>query len=100
MIAVVDCIRYGQCFIVYQALLKVFTGLNPLLFIKKFLVMEFAFSTATSNATIPMSIDTLLAKKMGGVEKDLIFYDTAFVNDHGWYLDHAGRGRCICSTGI
>lgn len=54
-----------QCFIVYQALLKVFTGLNPLLFIKKFFpVMEFAFSTATSNATIPMSIDTL-AKKMG-----------------------------------
>lgn len=45
-----------QCFIVYQALLKVFTGLNPLLFIKKFFpVMEFAFSTATSNATIPMS---------------------------------------------
>ena len=35
-----------QCFIVYQALLKVFTGLNPLLFIKKFFpVMEFAFST-------------------------------------------------------
>ena len=34
-----------QCFIVYQALLKVFTGLNPLLFIKKFFpVMEFAFS--------------------------------------------------------
>lgn len=58
-----------QCFIVYQALLKVFTGLNPLLFIKKFFpVMEFAFSTATSNATIPMSIDTL-AKKMGVSKK-------------------------------
>ncbi|MBR4983637.1 MAG: cation:dicarboxylase symporter family transporter, partial [Lachnospiraceae bacterium] len=34
-------------------------------FIKKFLpVMGFAFSTATSNATIPMSIDTL-TKKIG-----------------------------------
>jgi Na+/H+-dicarboxylate symporter len=34
-------------------------------FIRKFLpVMGFAFSTATSNATIPMSIDTL-DKKMG-----------------------------------
>lgn len=54
-----------QCFVVYQVLLFIFTRLNPLKFIKKFLpVMGFAFSTATSNATIPMSIDTL-DKKMG-----------------------------------
>ena len=54
-----------QCLIVYQILLFVFTRLNPLKFIKEFLpVMGFAFSTATSNATIPMSIDTL-SKKMG-----------------------------------
>ena len=54
-----------QCFIVYLGLLKIFSGLNPIKFIKNFFpVMAFAFSTATSNATIPMSIDTL-AKKMG-----------------------------------
>ena len=54
-----------QCFIIYQVLLFVFTRLNPMKFIKKFApVMGFAFSTATSNATIPMSIDTLY-KKMG-----------------------------------
>jgi Na+/H+-dicarboxylate symporter len=54
-----------QCFVVYLGLLKIFTGLNPFKFIKNFFpVMAFAFSTATSNATIPMSIDTL-AKKMG-----------------------------------
>lgn len=54
-----------QCLIVYQILLFVFTRLNPFKFIKKFLpVMGFAFSTATSNATIPMSIDTL-SKKIG-----------------------------------
>lgn len=54
-----------QCFIVYLGLLKIFTGLNPIIFIKNFFpVMAFAFSTATSNATIPMSIDTL-AEKMG-----------------------------------
>ena len=54
-----------QCFIVYQVLLFIFTRLNPMKFIKKFApVMGFAFSTATSNATIPMSIDTL-NKKMG-----------------------------------
>lgn len=54
-----------QCFIVYQILLFIFTRLNPMKFIQKFApVMGFAFSTATSNATIPMSIDTL-NKKMG-----------------------------------
>ena len=54
-----------QCFVVYMLLLKGFTGLNPIKFIKKFApVMGFAFSTATSNATIPMSIDTL-SRKVG-----------------------------------
>ena len=49
-----------HCFVVYTGLLKVLTGLNPIMFIKKFFpVMSFAFSTATSNATIPLSIDTL-----------------------------------------
>lgn len=49
-----------QCFLVYMGLLKVCTGLNPIRFVKKFFpVMTFAFSTATSNATIPLSIDTL-----------------------------------------
>lgn len=58
-----------QCFIVYLGLLKVFTGLNPFKFIKNFFpVMAFAFSTATSNATIPLSIDTL-AKNMGVSKK-------------------------------
>lgn len=54
-----------QCFVVYMLILKIFTGLNPVRFIKKFFpVMTFAFSTATSNATIPLSIDTL-AEKIG-----------------------------------
>ena len=54
-----------QGLVVYMAILKGFTGLSPVKFLKKFLpVMGFAFSTATSNATIPMSIDTL-HRKMG-----------------------------------
>ena len=58
-----------QCFVIYLGLLKIFTGLNPFKFIKNFFpVMAFAFSTATSNATIPLSIDTL-AKKMGVSKK-------------------------------
>lgn len=58
-----------QGFGVYQILLKLFTGLNPIRFIRKFApVMAFAFSTATSNATIPLSIETL-NKKMGVSKK-------------------------------
>ena len=52
-----------QCFIVYMLLLVVFARLNPIRFLKKFFpVMGFAFSTSTSNATIPMNIDTLEEK--------------------------------------
>ena len=52
-----------QGFGVYQILLFIFTRLNPLKFIKKFFpVMAFAFSTATSNATITLSIETLEEK--------------------------------------
>lgn len=58
-----------QCFVVYQVLLFVFTRLNPMKFIKKFFpVMQFAFSTSTSNATIPLSIETL-KDKIGVSEK-------------------------------
>ena len=58
-----------QGLVVYQVLLKLFTGLRPVRFLKKFApVMAFAFSTATSNATIPLSIDTL-HRKMGVSKK-------------------------------
>ncbi len=54
-----------QCLVVYMLLLFVFARLNPIRFLKKFgSVMAFAFSTATSNATIPLNIETL-EKKMG-----------------------------------
>lgn len=57
-----------QCFIVYLLLLKGVTKLDPRIFIRKFLpVMGFAYSTASSNATIPYSIETL--EKKHGVSK-------------------------------
>lgn len=64
MIAVILALAV-QCLVVYQIMLKVTTGLSPFVFLKKFFpVQAFAFSTATSNATIPMNIDTLY-EKMG-----------------------------------
>lgn len=54
-----------HCFGCYSGLFAAFTRLNPFKFIKKYLpVMSFAFSTATSNATIPLAIETL-EEKMG-----------------------------------
>ncbi len=52
-----------QCYVVYMVMLRIFGGLNPFKFAKKFFpVQAFAFSTATSNATIPLNIDTLEEK--------------------------------------
>ena len=49
----------------YSVILKLFTGLNPLVFIKKMRdAILFAFSTSSSNATIPVTLETA-TKKMG-----------------------------------
>lgn len=54
-----------QCLIVYMLMLWLLARVNPITFLKKFFpVMAFAFSTATSNATIPLNMETL-EKKMG-----------------------------------
>jgi Na+/H+-dicarboxylate symporter len=45
--------------VVYGFLLKSFTGLNPITFLKKMEdAIMFAFSTASSNATIPVTMET------------------------------------------
>ena len=54
-----------QLLVVYMLLLFLFTRLNPLQFLRKMLpVMLFAFSTSSSNATIPLNMETL-EKKIG-----------------------------------
>ena len=90
-----------QGLVVYMAILKGFTGLSPVRFLKKFLpVMGFAFSTATSNATIPMSIDTL-HRKMGGVPAHFFLYHTPGGHDqHGRHSHYAGRGGGVRVPGI
>ena len=75
-----------QGFGVYQILLFIFTRLNPFKFIKKFFpVMAFAFSTATSNATIPLSIETLEDRSNG---------------QYGWNFHYAGCCCCLCCAGL
>ena len=49
-----------HCLVTYMLMLKGFTKLSPIKFLSKFApVMSFAFSTASSNASIPLSIETL-----------------------------------------
>ena len=58
-----------QLFVVYLILFVLFTRLNPLRFLRKILpVMLFAFSTSSSNATIPLNLETL-ERKCGVDEK-------------------------------
>ncbi|MCL1102456.1 dicarboxylate/amino acid:cation symporter [Shewanella saliphila] len=48
-----------QGLVVYPTLLKLFSGLSPLMFLRKIRdVQLFAFSTASSNATLPVTIET------------------------------------------
>jgi len=56
LLAVLLC----HAFIVYPILLKLFSGLSPLPFIRKIYPAQlFAFSTASSNATIPVTLTTV-----------------------------------------
>jgi len=62
---VVLFVLLGHALITYPLILKLFTGLNPLTFLKKMRdAAIFAFSTASSNATIPVTLETA-TKKMG-----------------------------------
>jgi Na+/H+-dicarboxylate symporter len=54
-----------HAFVTYPVLLKLLTGLNPLTFLKKMRdTAIFAFSTSSSNATLPITLETT-TKKMG-----------------------------------
>ncbi len=66
------CVLIGlaiQAFVVYPSLLVAITRLNPIKFFKRFTsVMFFAFSSSTSNATIPLNMEKL--EEMG-VSRDV-----------------------------
>lgn len=54
-----------HAFVTYSIFFKTFTGLNPITFFKKMETsITFAFSTASSNATIPVTLETA-TKRLG-----------------------------------
>lgn len=68
----IGCVLLGlaiQALIVYPTLMVIFTRLNPIRFFKRFYsVMLFAFSSSTSNATIPLNLEKLSEM---GVSKEI-----------------------------
>lgn len=60
---------FVHALIVYPALLKTFTGLNPAIFLNKIKELSiFAFSTSSSSATMPVTLETA-TKKLGADNK-------------------------------
>lgn len=68
----IGCVLLGlaiQAFIVYPSIMIILTRLNPIKFFKRFIsVMFFAFSSSTSNATIPLNMEKLSEM---GVSRDV-----------------------------
>lgn len=62
---VVLAVLFIHALVTYPVMLKLFTGLSPITFLRKMRdAAIFAFSTASSNATIPVTLETA-TKKMG-----------------------------------
>ncbi len=63
--------------VVYPILLKLFSGLNPLTFLKKMeSAVSFAFGTSSSNATIPVTLRTVVERL--GVNKSVASFTIPF----------------------
>lgn len=92
----IGCVAIGVgilIFIVYPIMIFVFTRLNPFKFLKKYVpVMLFAFSSASSSATIPLHIDTL---EDIGVSRDI----SSFTIPLGTSLSQNGAA-IIFGTGV
>lgn len=64
-------------FVTLQATLVVFSGLNPMTFLKKMRNTQvFAFSTSSSNATIPVTLRTVVQRL--GVDKSVASFTVPF----------------------
>ena len=64
-------------FVTLQATLVVFSGLNPLVFLKKMRNTQvFAFSTSSSNATIPVTLRTVVQRL--GVDRSVASFTVPF----------------------
>lgn len=84
-----------HAFVTYPVLLNLLSGLNPLTFIRKMRdVQLFAFSTASSNATLPVTIET--AEHRLGVDNKIASFTLPLARPSTWMAPHhAGCGDCV-----
>lgn len=67
--ALVLGVLFVQCLLIYPILLRTLSGLNPVSLIKMRSTMMFAFSTASSNATLPVTMKNVVENL--GVRKNV-----------------------------
>ena len=76
-VVVLICVLLFHLFVTLQLTLKVFSGLSPLTFLKKVRnVQIFAFSTSSSNATIPVTLRTVTQRM--GVDNSVASFTVPF----------------------
>ncbi|MBM7599057.1 Na+/H+-dicarboxylate symporter [Virgibacillus halotolerans] len=87
--------------LVYPILLKLTTGLNPIQFYKNiYPSMLFAFTTSTSSATIPISLQ--VSKKNLGISEKTAGFTIPFgaTVNYGWFRGSDWCHFCFCSKFI
>jgi len=76
-VLVLVAILLFHLFVVLQVVLKVFSGLSPVTFLQKMRnVQVFAFSTSSSNATIPVTLRTVVQRL--GVDRSVASFTVPF----------------------
>lgn len=87
LIGYMNCVVFAlliQLFVVYPIILVIFTKVNPLRFYKKFVsVIFFAFSTLSSNATIPLNMHKLEDMGVSNVVSSFTVPLGATINKNG-----------------
>ena len=80
--------------LVYPLFLRFIAGVNPLIYLKKMREpMLVAFSSASSGATLPVTLRTV--EHRVGVSNSVCFFcrSPGSHNKHGWHGDYARRGN-------
>ena len=76
-VVVLIAILLIHLFVTLQIILKVFSGLNPITFMRKMRnVQVFAFSTSSSNATIPVTLRTVTQRL--GIDRSVASFTVPF----------------------
>ena len=90
-VGLVFAVLFIHALIVYPMILSVLGRLSPLKFLFKLrAAMLFAFTTASSNATIPVTLETVEKKDRRQQQDRFIYRAAGCDHQYGWHGHHAG----------